>query len=191
MLFRIRYVGQGKPELVTKCVFLDSCERSRKILQITNGYNKSYIFSCLQEQVVEGHEIDIHLNFSHLVKDIQVIVERINDKTRVIVPNIKLIFNGHTHYKLNAMMTTDIIPAKDYNIECNKECIHYLPFCQNPLDQDYTSTINFSVLQNRILKLNGLMSDQKYKVSIMSRHYNILNFCQVTEGRSGVFKQYI
>ena len=177
-LFRIRYVGKGNPDLVCRCVFLDSCERARKITQILTSYRKPYVFSRIQEAFVQGPEANIKLEFSHLVKDIQVIVERVYDPVRVIVPEIKLLLNGHTHYDLNSMMTTDIIPAKSYDIISTKsnECIHYLPFCQNPAKPEYTSSINFSMIDHASLLLQGLKADEKYKVTIMARHYNNIVF---------------
>jgi hypothetical protein len=177
-LFRIRYVGKGHPDLVCRCVYLDSCERANKVTQITTSYRKPYVFSRIQEAFVQGPDASIRLEFSHLVKDIQVIVERVSDPVRVIVPAIKLLLNGHTHYDLNCMMTTDIIPAKSYDIipAKNKECINYLPFCLNPASQQYTSSINFSMLDYASLILKDLKAGEKYKVTIMARYYNSVVF---------------
>jgi hypothetical protein len=175
-LFRIRYVGKGNPDLVCQCVYVDSSERARKVTQILTSYRKPYVFSRIQEAFVQGPDANIKLEFSHLVKDIQVIVERVDDPVRVIVPEIKLLLNGHTHYDLNSMMTTDIIPAKSYDIQQNKHSIHYLPFCQNPAKPEYTSSINFSMIDHASLILKALKADEKYKVTIMARYYNNIGF---------------
>ena len=173
-LFRIRYVGKGNPDLICRCVYLDSSERARKITQILTSYRKPYVFSRIQEAFVQGPDATIKLEFSHLVKDIQVIVERVDDPVRVIVPEIKLLLNGHTHYDLNSMMTTDIIPAKSYDIQKNN--IHYLPFCQDPAKPEHTSSINFSMIDHASLLLQDLKADERYKVTIMARYYNSIMF---------------
>ena len=162
-------VFESKTRSQNRCVYLDSSERARKVTQILTSYMKPYVFSRIQEEVVQGPDANIRLEFSHLVKDIQVIVERVDDPVRVIVPE-KLLLNGHTHYDLNSMMTTDIIPQK------SNECIHYLPFCQNPANPEYTSSINFSMLDHACLILKALKADEKYKVTIMARHYNNIVF---------------
>lgn len=176
VIYRIRYVGKGTPELIYKGVHLDTAERHAKITHITQPYDKPYIFSTVTKSLVQGPSLrNIRLDFKYCVKDIQVLVKRVNDQVRVIVPEIRLSLNRHLHYKLNSMMTTDIIPSKSYHIENNKQ-IHYLPFCQDPTSGEYTSSVNLSRIDYACLELHGLDENNKYEVIVMARYYNTVKF---------------
>ena len=94
---------------------------------------------------------------------------------RVIVPEITLKLNGHTHYALNSLMSTDVIPNIYYNISENKDSIHYIPFCHKPVENEFTSAINLSRIDSACIYLSGLES-KKYNVFIMMRYFNTFSF---------------
>lgn len=173
--FRITCKAPAKPVLTHKAVYLDTCERAEKV-SLEKGYQKHFLFSTTTEYTVHGPTGDVNLGLGLLVKDMQVLVENESGQ-RVAVPNIRLKLNGHPHYDLDLTMATSVIPFKYYNIEHNTRLIHYLPFCHDPLHHDYTSSINFSQIDNAKLLLEGLdIRGPPYKVTVIARHYNTLQF---------------
>lgn len=182
MLFRIRCKLNRKltnVELTHKAVYLDICERKRMLNMYSEMYRKLQCFSTTYESCACAPFDTIKLNMNHhQVRDIHVIVEDMTDpRKRFIVPEIKLSLNGHTHYKLNSLMSTNIIPAKYYGI-CDNTCrLHCIPFCENPSGYDYTSTVNFAIIDHANIHFSGLDDCNKtYRVIIIARHFNIMQF---------------
>lgn len=161
--------------LVYKAIYLDKDEHHLK-LDAPEQYHVHYVFSTTVEETAHGGGLgDIRLKNELMVKDMQLFVTENN--RHVIVPEIVLKLNGHTHYRLNSVMATDIIPSKYYQVLQNTAGIHYLPFCYEPLNNEYTSAINFSRMDHPKLFLDGLeRCDKPYQVTIVSRHYNTMFF---------------
>lgn len=181
MLFRIVCVTNNKdnlppPLLTFKAVYLDSHERSQVILN--KRHTKLYTMTRTHRYEAWGPIAAVSLrDVGLLVRDLQITVEDENGFVRV--PELRLSLNGHTHCTLSSLMTTQMIPQKHYKMSCSPALsfIHYIPFCQAPLDMSkYTSSVNFSRIDFAQLLLKGLVPNTHYKVTVVERHWNTVNF---------------
>lgn len=178
MLFRIvcMTTSPSPPSLTFKAVFLDSAER-KEVLR-DRKHTKLYTFTTTHKYEAWGPMAAISLrDIEFLVRDLQVIVE--DPKKAVLVPEINFTLNGHKHYELSSLMSTQVIPQRYYRLEVSHEkaAVHYLPFCHDPLDPSgYTASVNFSRIDCPQLLLKGLEANTRHTVTIVARHFNTVNF---------------